>query len=97
MAMYVWLCMYGYVCMAMYVWLCMYGYACMAMYVWLCMYGYVCRLCMFVYMLHIDLEKSVSNTLRKKPNEVDSGRGQSGNQFSKQEEWRYFLADRRTE
>ena len=54
MAMYVWLCMYGYVCMAMYVWLCMYGYVCMAMYVWLCMYGCVCMavyvwLCMYGY------------------------------------------------
>ena len=49
MAMYVWLCMYGYVCMAMYVWLCMYGYVCMAMYVWLCMYGYVC-MAMYVWL-----------------------------------------------
>ena len=51
---YVWLCMYGYVCMAMYVWLCMYGYLCIAMYVWLCMYGYLCIamyvwLCMYGY------------------------------------------------
>ena len=45
MAMYVWLCMYGYACMAMHVWLCMYGYVCMAMYVWLCMHGYVCIDC----------------------------------------------------
>ena len=37
MALYVWLCMYGFVCMAMYV--------CMAIYVWLCMYGYVSVLC----------------------------------------------------
>ena len=45
------ICIDGYVCMAMYVWLCMYGYVlglcmhsyvCMVMYVWLCMYGYVC-------------------------------------------------------
>ena len=36
--MYVWLCMYDYVCMIMYVWLCMYDYVCMIMYVWLCMY-----------------------------------------------------------
>ena len=40
--MYVWLCMYDYVCMIMYVWLCMYDYVCMIMYVWLCMYDYVC-------------------------------------------------------
>ena len=41
MDMYVWLCMYGYVCMAMYVWLCMYGYVCMAMYVWSCIHVYM--------------------------------------------------------
>ena len=39
MAMYVWLCMYGYV-----LGLCMHSYVCMAMYVWVCMYGqYVCN------------------------------------------------------
>ena len=41
--MYVWLCMYGHVCMAMYVWLCVYGYVCMAVYAWLCMQGFVCK------------------------------------------------------
>ena len=67
MALYLWLCIYGYVFMAMYVWLCIYGYVSMTMYVWLCMhawlriYGYVCMamyvllyvlLCMYAY-LHV--------------------------------------------
>ena len=52
--LYVWLCMYGYVCTAMNVWLCMHSYVCMSMYVWLCMYGYACMamyvwLCMAMY------------------------------------------------
>ena len=51
--MYVWLCMYGYVCMAMYVRLCMYGYVCMAMHVWLSMYVCMCVwmcVCMYGFM-----------------------------------------------
>ena len=49
MAMYVWLCTYGYVRMAMYVWLCMYGYVRMAMYEWVFMYWYVGWLCIYAY------------------------------------------------
>ena len=71
MTMYVWLCMYGYVCMAtydyvcmaMHVWLCMYDYVCMTMYVWLCIYGYV-WLCMamqaYVCMYYLWLCKAMS-------------------------------------
>ena len=53
MIMYVWLCMYDYVCMIMYVWLCMYDYVCMIMYVWLCMYDYVCMI-MYVWLCMYD-------------------------------------------
>lgn len=38
--------------MAMYVWRCMCGYVCVAMYMWLCMRGCVCMyVCIFVVML----------------------------------------------
>ena len=51
--MYVWLCMYEYVCMIMYVWICMYEYVCMYMYVWLCMYACM-HACMHDYMITYD-------------------------------------------
>ena len=62
MAMYVWLCIHGYVCMAMYSWLCMHGYVCIAMYSWLCVHGYVCmtvNVCMAMYICFVNVSKRV--------------------------------------
>ena len=51
MSMYVWVCIYEYVCMSMYVWVCMYDYVCICMYEYACMHAcmhdYVC---MYVWM-----------------------------------------------